>query len=104
MSHSPSREANLNGPLFEGVLYCAERNNADETAAVNAAFGSGRKLRIDRALCDLYLRVGPTTGRGIAYAVVSGATPMDLVRSGEQTVAELDPVLRDLVRRRVIHV
>src|SRR6185503_13097722 len=40
VSYGAARDASLSGPVGEAATAAAERNNTDETAAMNAAFGS----------------------------------------------------------------
>jgi len=99
--HTTRRPANLSGRVAETVEAAAVRCNAAEALAVTRALTSRSGVMIDVDLCALYEKFGPVPGRAVASALRGGAAPFDLLAQSANPL-DVERVLRDLARRRVI--
>ena len=95
-------ERNIGGDLTQLLENAALKNNHNESNALDRLLTRATRVEVDEQLYLLYEQLGPPEARPIAELIRQGKTPKQVIAKGEQNPMEVEQVVRDLVRRRVL--
>ncbi|HEY3449332.1 MAG TPA: response regulator [Myxococcales bacterium] len=93
---------NLTGDLTQLLENAALKNNQNESDALDRLLTRATRVEVDEQLYLLYEQLGPPEARPIAALIRAGKTPKEVIAQGQQSPMEIEQVVRDLVRRRVL--
>ncbi len=99
---APPSGQNLKGELRQLLEAAAQRNNANEAAALDKLLTSADKIEVDESLFQIYEQLGPPSSREIARLVRQGMTPREVIATSDRSPMDIEETMRDLVRRRVV--
>ncbi len=93
---------NVTGDLSQLLETAAVKNNQNESDALDRLLTRATRVEVDEQLYTLYEQLGPPEARPIASMIRSGKTPKEVMAEGQQSPMDIEQVVRDLVRRRVL--
>lgn len=93
---------NITGALDQLLDAAALKNNQNESEALDRLLTRATRVEVDEQLYLLYEQLGPPESRPIAALIRGGKTPKEVIAGAEQSPMEVEQVVRDLVRRRVL--
>jgi DNA-binding response OmpR family regulator len=94
--------SNVTGKVEVALERAAITNNVAEAAAADKNLVSASKLEVDPELYAIYSTLGPASGRAIASQIAEGFTAREIMSHSDLSPIEVEDVLRDLIRRRVL--
>lgn len=93
---------NVSGDLGQVLENAALKNNQNESDALDRLLIRATRIEVDDQLYQLYEQLGPPESRPIAALIKAGMTPKEAIARSEFSPTEVEQVVRDLVRRRVL--
>jgi DNA-binding response OmpR family regulator len=96
--------SNLSGKIEEQLRRAALTNNMAENAAVDRNLIPPSQFDVNPELYAIYNSLGPPAGRAVASQLAGGFSARDIMAHTDLSPVEVEEVLRDLIRRRVVTV
>ncbi len=90
------------GPLTELVTWAESQLTETERQVMDTHLVSARQLLFDPGLLDFYASVAPGQSQPVIDAVRLGKSPKEILSSLDMSPLEIEEVLKDLVRKRVV--
>jgi len=93
---------NITGDLAQLLESAAVKNNQTESDALDRLLTRATRVEVDEHLYQLYEQLGSPESRPIAALIRQGKTPKDILAQTDLSPTDIEQVVRDLVRRRVL--